>query len=402
MNHLRTNGYRLRNRRLFLSFFMILCSLRLRNVRAHAESDLTFVPGINLLHGPNGAGKTNILEAVHYLCLSRSFLTSVDRYVVRHGEAFFEVVGKCEGSVRREVTIRAVFTKREGKRMFINGVPLDRLSDVVGVVPVVVFSPRDQSLTLEGPDERRKFLDSMLSQARPAHLEDLIGYRHALRQRNEYLTLHRNGPVDPRMMAPLNAILARYGGRIIALRSAFLKKFSHDLKRAWEQLGEVMEEPMITYQCSIPEMSLPSAEEAEEAFLTALGKSLPGDQERGRTNMGPHRDELVFKLDGKKVRGFASTGQHRSFVIALKLAQYHYLDSRLEEKPILLLDDLFDSLDPDRTEVILNWLRDESTGQSFLTTADAEKLRSRTEHWGTLNQCIQIREGEVIQRQKEG
>ncbi len=381
---------------------MILCSLRLRNVRAHADSVLTLVPGINLLHGPNGVGKTNILEAIHYLCLSKSFLTGVDRYVVRHGEAFFEVEGKCEGSVRREVTIRAVFTIREGKRMFVNGVPLDRLSDVVGVVPVVVFSPSDQSLTLGGPKERRKFLDSMLSQARPAHMEDLIGYQRALRQRNEYLIRHRSSQVDREMMAPLNAVLAHFGGRIIALRVDFLKKFSNHLKRAWEQLGEAMEEPMITYQSSVSGTSLPSPEEAEEAFLSALERSASHDQEKGQTSLGPHRDELVFKLDGQKVRGFASTGQHRSFVIALKLAQYHYLDSRLEEKPILLLDDLFDSLDPSRTEVILDWLRDASTGQSFLTTANAEGLQSRIEEWGVPNQCIQLRRGEIIQGLREG
>ena len=376
---------------------MILRSLRLRNLRAHADSTVTLVPGINLLHGPNGAGKTNILEAIHYLCLSKSFLTSVDRYVLRHSEPFFEIEGDFEGSVRREVTIRIAFAGKEGKRIFINGAPLERLADIVGVVPLVVFAPNDQSLTFGGPEERRKFLNSMLSQARPSHLDDLLRYRRALRQRNEYLTRNRGRSVDEHIIAPLNRMLAHTGGRIISRRADFLAKFCGELKRAWERLGGAIEEPIIAYQSSIRKKYCESSEEAESALLSKLTNAIVRDRELGRTTTGPHRDELVFKLDGQDVRRFASTGQHRSFAIALKLAQYCYLDSRLEEKPILLLDDVFDSLDPDREKVILDWLRDDATGQSILTAADAERLRSRIKECGASNQCIQVRPGGVIE-----
>ncbi|MCY3487827.1 MAG: DNA replication/repair protein RecF [Bacteroidetes bacterium] len=375
---------------------MILRSLCLRGMRAHADTTLTLAPGINLLYGPNGAGKTNILEAIHYLCLSKSFLTSVDRYVLQRSQPFFEVEGKFEGSLRREVEIRIAFAVRQGKRMFINGAPLDRLADIVGVVPIVLFAPSDQNLTYGGPEERRKFLNSMLSQARPAHLEDLIGYRRALRQRNEYLVRNRMNPLDMDMIKPLNAVLARIGGRIVALRAAFLQKFSEELKRAWQQLGEAIEEPAITYQGPIPEEKHSSAEEAEKALISALGEAASRDRELGRTTVGPHRDELVFKLNGQLVRRFASTGQHRSFAIALKLAQYYYLDSRLEEKPILLLDDVFDSLDQERTDVILDWLQDAPTGQSIVTVADADRIRSRIAQKGASNQCIQVLHGEII------
>lgn len=375
---------------------MILQSLRLRSIRAHADTKLTFAPRINLLHGPNGAGKTNILEAIHYLCLSKSFLTNVDRYVLRRTDPFFEIEGIFEGSLRRELKIRMAFAVRQGKRMFINGVPLERLAEVVGVVPVVLFAPSDQSLTYGGPEERRKFLNNMLSQARPAHLEDLIGYRRALRQRNEYLARNRMRPLDSDVIAPLNAVLAGFGGRIVAMRAAFMKNFSEELRRAWQRLDEAIEEPVILYQGPIPGERHTSAEEAEDALMSELTDTQLHDRELGRTTVGPHRDELVFKLDGQEVRRFASTGQHRSFAIALKLAQYHYLDSRLEEKPMLLLDDVFDSLDPGRTEVILEWLRDESTGQSMITAADAGRLHSRLEEWGTSNQSIQIRRGKII------
>jgi len=375
---------------------MILRSIRLRNVRAHADTILPLEPGINLLYGSNGAGKTNILEAVHYICLSKSFLTNVERYVLRRGETFFEIEGKFEGTLRRKVTIRIAFAAREGKRVFVNGAPLDRLADIVGIVPVVVFAPGDQSLTFGGPEERRRFLNSMLSQARPAHLEDLIIYRRALKQRNEYLSIHRGRRVDESLMAPMNAVLAHVGGRIIALRSAFLKNFGEELERAWKQLGEAIEKPAIQYQGPVHEKHRASAEEAQEALLSQLVTTTSRDVDLGRTTVGPHRDELIFNLDGQDVRRFASTGQHRSFAIALKLAQYHYLDSHLEEKPILLLDDIFDSLDPGRTRVILEWLRDASTGQSLLTAADAERLRNQIVKWGVPNQCIQIHPGAVI------
>ncbi|MXY07408.1 MAG: hypothetical protein F4Y61_02025 [Rhodothermaceae bacterium] len=197
------------------------------------------------------------------------------------------------------------------------------------------------------------------------------------------------------MIAPLNAILARIGGRIIALRAAFLEKFSQELKRAWKRLSEAIEEPMIVYQGSIPETSYASPAEAEEALKEALERVTERDREQGRSTVGPHRDELVFKLDGREVRRFASTGQHRSFAIALKLAQYYYLDSRMEEKPLLLLDDVFDSLDPKRTDVILDWLKDDTTGQSLLTAADAERLRMHVMQWGNPNQCIHVHCGEV-------
>jgi DNA replication and repair protein RecF len=146
---------------------MRLRSLRLHSFRAHAESALTFSPKVNLLHGPNGAGKTNVLEAVHYLCLGKSFLAAQDGVVVRRGAPFFEVEGRFEGERRADLAVRMVYVPEEGKRLFVNKAPLDRLADVVGTFPVVVLSPEDGALTAGGPEERRRFLDTTLSQARP-------------------------------------------------------------------------------------------------------------------------------------------------------------------------------------------------------------------------------------------
>jgi len=380
---------------------MILRSLRLRNMRAHSDSTVILSSGVNLLYGSNGAGKTNILEAIHYLCLTKSFLTGVERYVIQRSQDYFEVEGQFEGSVRKEVTIRIVVSSREGKRIFLNGVAPERKADIVGVVPLVVFVPGDQSLTYGGPDDRRKFLNGILSQASPNHLRDLIRYRRALKQRNEVLSHRHHVPIDASLIAPLNAILAQLGSRIIIQRSKFIARFNNDLKLAWKQLGQAIEEPSIIYQGPISESDYSSVQEAESSLLSALEESTPRDIDKGRTNTGPHRDELVFKLDNQDVRRFGSTGQHRSFAIALRIAQFNYLDSRLEEKPILLLDDVFDSLDPIRTEVILDWLQGDTTGQSLLTVADAEKLRARIKNWGHPHQSIQVQSGKIIEHLHE-
>ena len=170
-----------------LAVRMRLRSLRLLSFRAHDETDVTFAPGVNLIYGPNGSGKTNLLEAIHYLCLSKSFLTSQDPHALRQGCPFFEVEGRFEGEQRPEFTARLVYVPEEGKRIFVNKAPLERLSEVVGMLPVVVFSPADGALTAGGPDERRKFLDNTLSQARPVYLDDLLKYRRALKQRNALL-----------------------------------------------------------------------------------------------------------------------------------------------------------------------------------------------------------------------
>ena len=375
---------------------MILRALRLRNMRAHSDSTVDLSSGVNLLYGSNGAGKTNILEAIHYLCLTKSFLTGVERYVIQRGQDYFEVEGQFEGTVRKEVTIRIAVSSRDGKRIFLNGVAPERKADIIGIVPLVVFVPGDQSLTYGGPDDRRKFLNNILSQASPSHLRNLIRYRRALKQRNEVLSHRHQVPIDASLIAPLNAILAQQGSRIIVQRFAFISQFNDKLKLAWKQLGQAIEEPSIVYQGSIHERDCSSVEEAESALLTALEESTSRDIDRGRTNTGPHRDELVFKLDEKEVRRFGSTGQHRSFAIALRIAQFNYLDARLEEKPILLLDDVFDSLDPIRTEVILDWLRSDSTGQSLLTAADSEKLCSQIKKWGHPNQSIQVQSGKIM------
>ena len=350
---------------------MILRSIRLFSFRAHADTSVTIAPKVNLLHGPNGAGKTNILEAIHYLCLSKSFIASNDNYVLRKQCPYFEVEGHFEGEQRPELRVRLVYVPSEGKRIFINGAPLERLSQIVGLLPVVVFSPEAQALTAGGPEERRRFLDNIMSQARPVYLDDLLKYRRTLRQRNELLTQYRRAPhtVQPSLLASWDAELVALGSRVVAARLRFLADFGRFLEEAYQRIESVSEKPTIEY--STFATFDPDADEAvvAEAYRERLAHTARRERQLGRTLAGPHRDELIFRLDNFEVRRYASQGQHRTFGMALKLAQYFYLYNRLEEAPILLLDDVFDTLDAQRTEAFLQLLQSKAVGQSLITAA---------------------------------
>lgn len=377
---------------------MHIRSLRLVSFRAHADSTLRFAPKVNLLYGPNGAGKTNVLEAIHYLCLGKSFLASKDSYALRKGAPFFEIEGRFESDNGRDVTMRLAYVPVEGKRIFVNRAPLERLSQVIGIVPLVVFSPEDQALTAGGPDERRRFMDNILSQARPVYLNDLLSYRRTLKQRNELLVQGRYGSSvrgQDGVLESWTEELVVLGSRLIAARFRFVAEFDAFLRRAFECLQGDIEEPTLAYHTVVtPDAGL-GLSDIERAYRAQLGRVARRERELGRTLAGPHLDELVFKLNGMEVRRFASQGQHRTFGMAMKLAQYFYLRDRLEENPIFLLDDVFGNLDPKRTRLLLELLQTDAVGQSIITAAHAEPLLSVLSIENGVNHAAEILSGRV-------
>jgi len=354
---------------------MTLLELRLQGFRAHVDSRISFAPNINLLVGPNGAGKTNILEAIHYLCLSKSFVASQDAYVLRDGAPFFEVEGRFESVVRADARVRLAYVPESGKRMFINGAPLARMTRIVGQFPVVVFSPLDQAITAGGPEERRRFLDNIISQARPVYLDDLLKYRRALKQRNALLMQNRGrrGAV-PAMLESWDAELINLGSRVISGRLRFLREFAGHLEKAHEQIEQIAERPSIQYVSLSRITSETDEGEVRDLFEQELTRASRREIERGRTLIGPHRDELVFRLNGLEVRRYASQGQHRTFGMALKLAQYFFLQEQIGEPPLLLLDDVFDNLDARRAGGFISLLRSDLIGQCIISAARPESF----------------------------
>ena len=374
---------------------MRLQHLRLHQFRAHSATEVDFGSKINFIFGPNGAGKTNLLEAVHYLCLSKSFLATSDRYAVQQGASHFEVEGQFAGDNQRDLTVRLAYVPREGKRIFVNGAPLERLSEIVGRVPVVSFSPGDQALTAEGPDERRRFLDNIISQARGAYLEDRIDYRRTVKQRNELLSQigRSSSPSDARVLASWDANLVSLGSKLIYQRHQFLLAFSTYLQEAYQKIEAVAERPAITYDTITEVDEDTSRADIEAAYREELDRVAERERHRGITLVGPHRDELVFKLDDLEVRRYASQGQHRTFGMALKLAKYFYLQDRLNEPPLFLLDDVFDPLDPERSQVFLELLQSEAIGQSFVTATNPERFNRLVTLDGPTHRVLRVENG---------
>jgi DNA replication and repair protein RecF len=324
---------------------------------------------VNLLYGPNGVGKTNVLEAVHYLCLTKSFTASRDRYAVRKETPYFEVEGTVEEVRQKPMEVRIAYVPGEGKKLFVNGAELDRLADIVGVLPVVIFSPEDADLTAGGPSERRRFVNNILSQARPVYMDDLLKYRRARRQRNEVLKSYKKRPDPPPddLIEPWTEELVGLGSQVIHRRRQFLTTFHEYLTAAYEKIDAVAERPSIEYDTIADLDPDGTVEEVEEKFRAELDRKQGQEWDRGTTLVGPQRDELIFRLDDLEVRRYGSQGQHRTFAMALKLAQYFYLDDRSDTTPLLMLDDAFAELDAQRTEVFLDLLQSDAVGQSLLT-----------------------------------
>lgn len=374
---------------------MRLHHLTLSSFRSHAQTDLDAAPCVNLLVGPNGAGKTNVIEALAYLCLGKSFLGASDSTALRRGEPFFTVEATFEGDDRPDVRLRLAYVDGEGKKAFANGSPLDRLSDLVGRVPVVVLSPDDRDLTAGGPSERRRMLDTTLSQAYPVYLDDLLKYKRALKQKNALLQQVRKGrALAPGTVDAWDEELASLGGRVIDRRRQFLARFAELLLNAYEMLGSPGGTPTLEYLPS----SGSGAETGGDAMRRALARTRRRSTDLGRTLVGPHLDEVQFQLDGFDLRPYASQGQHRTYALAVRVAQALFFREHSDEPPLLLFDDVFGPLDPDRTRVVLELLTSGELGQSFVTAARAEPFAGVVPFEDDAHAVFHVERGTVVRR----
>jgi DNA replication and repair protein RecF len=371
---------------------MHLRRLRLRQFRAHEETESELAPGVNLFVGLNGAGKTNLLEAVGYLCLGKSVLATPDAHVVQRGAPHVEVEGVFGSESRGDLTVRVVFVPGEGKRAFVSGAPLDRLADLVGRVPFVFLSPADHDLTAGGPSERRRFLDATLSQAYPVYLDDLLKYRRALKQKNALLQQARRGrPVPPGSVDAWDEELAVLGGRLVERRRQFLDRFVGFLDEAYR----LLDRPGGALQLEYAPSAQSEGGDEMDVLRGALGRSRRRSLQIGRTLVGPHLDEVEFAIDGFELRPYASQGQHRTFALAVRLAQALFLRDHRDETPILLLDDVFGPLDPDRAGVVLELLASRGLGQSLVTAARPEPFRGHVPFEADEHRLFHVERGEV-------
>ena len=375
---------------------MIVTEIKVQNFRNHAESALQFGEGINALLGDNGQGKTNILEAISYLGLTKSFYASSDQHTLRIGCDRFEINGTIVAEGGHASEIRIVFERGTSEKTYtINRVRPEKLSSVIGLFPVVVLSPESNAITFGGPAERRRFIDLILSEISPLYLSDLLEFRRALKQRNRILADGRFRNINPRgIIEPWNESLAAYGSRIIHRRGDFVCEFREYVKRAYRYLVDDEEEPEVSYLSSCGGDESGPVEVLADRLQHLLEEHADEEQRRGVTLVGPHRDELEITLDGISVQQYASQGQHKTLLVALKMAEFFYLRERKEQTPILLLDDVFSELDTHRAARILGFVAD--LNQSIVTTTDERAFQGSVK-WNERHRRFHVEHGTVRQ-----
>jgi DNA replication and repair protein RecF len=371
-----------------------ICELHVQNFRNHTHTDVVFGGGINAVLGENGEGKTNLLEAISYLCLTKSFFGSPDGVVLQVGKERFDVGGELETDSGLRYHVAVSYDQASGeKRFLINKAPVERFSEVVGQFPIVVLSPESGAITSGGPADRRRFLDFVIAQASKVYLEDLLEYRRVLKQRNKLLFDSKVGRTEyGDLIEPWDQELVDRGARITHRRCIFLKELQPIVHESYGQIAGRTEQPTIQYVPSVPHTDGLPEDDLRGLFRQEIKRKAPEEKRLGITLVGPHRDELELSINTLSVRSHASQGQHKTFLIALKIAEFLYLQAKRSERPMLLLDDIFTELDRHRSERLLALT--ESVGQAFITTTSG-RVFPPDFNWMGANQRFLVSKGTV-------
>jgi len=342
---------------------MYLQQLSVINFKNYTEAELSFSEGVNVFAGNNGAGKTNILDAVHYLSLCKSYFNPIDSQQIKQDADFFMVSGVFRKDEHDDTVACAV--KRNQKKQFKrNKKDYTRLADHIGKYPLVMISPYDISIIIEGSEERRKFIDNVISQTDNRYLDELITYNKVLSSRNALLKkIAETHRYDPALLEVLDDQLTLSGNRIFEKRKAFMESFTDIFNTHYQFLSDSAERVELIYESQL----------LNADFATLLTKSVEKDKILERTTMGIHKDDLQFTIHGMPMKKFGSQGQQKSFLIALKLAQYSFLYRQTGFKPLLLLDDIFDKLDDLRITKLMQMVSNHDFGQVFITDTSVKR-----------------------------
>ena len=345
---------------------MLLRQLSLINYKNFESKELVFDSKINCFVGDNGIGKTNILDAIYHLSFGKSYFNPISSQNIRHGSDFFVVDGTFEKDDREEKIVCSL--KRNNKKIIKrNGKTYERFADHIGLLPLVIISPADRDLIIEGSDTRRKFIDGVISQSDKNYLQQLINYNKVVSQRNallKYFAANRTFNKDN--LAVYNEQLHAYGTEIFNKRTSFLKAFIPIFQEQYKAITGNTEKVSLSYDSKL----------LQDDLLTLLNKNLDKDRALQYTSVGIHKDDLSFEISEFPIKKFGSQGQQKSFLIALKFAQFHFMKSQSGTTPILILDDIFDKLDEHRVSHIITLVNDENFGQIFLSDTHAERTES--------------------------
>lgn len=364
---------------------MYLSALHLVNFKNYTDLDLQLTPGINGIVGQNGAGKTNILDAVYYLSMCKSYLNVNDRQNMRFEQPFFSISGSWQVQ-EKAADVQVAYKAGVKKLVKWNKKAYDKLTDHIGKLPVVFISPYDGDLIAEGSDLRRKWMDGILSQLDKTYLEEIQRYAKVLEQRHATLrNMHEHRLFDPDAIEVWDAQLIPAANYIHAKRQAFLAEFIPVFKKFYQEIGQQAEEVDLSYRSQL------SAANFEELLAASAKK----DAFTQYTNVGIHKDDLIFTIKGHPVKKFGSQGQQKSFIIALRLAQYDWLKTHKGIKPVLLLDDIFDKLDQQRVERLIALVSDNYFGQVLITDTDPARMQELFSKLPGQTQLIEIVENQA-------
>ncbi len=345
---------------------MILKSLSLLNYKNFDSKSFAFNDKINCIVGNNGIGKTNVLDAIYHLSFGKSYFNPVASQNIKHNEDFFVVNGEY---LKDDKVEKIVVSLKRGQKKVIkrNAKIYEKFSDHIGFLPLVIISPADRDLIIEGSDTRRKFIDSVISQSDKSYLSHVINYNKVLAQRNallKYFALNHTFNNDS--LEVYNEQLTDYGTRIFEKRDAFLNEFIPIFKSRYDAISNGKEDVNLVYSSPL----------FEDTLDMLLKRAVNKDKALQYTSVGIHKDDLHFNIGEHPIKKFGSQGQQKSFLIALKLAQFDFIKKQNGVNPILLLDDIFDKLDEQRVAQIIKLVDDENFGQLFISDTHADRTEA--------------------------
>lgn len=345
---------------------MILKALSLINYKNFESASFTLDAKINCFVGNNGVGKTNVLDAIYHLSFGKSYFNPITTQNINHQADFFVIDGIYDKNDRDEKVI--VSAKRGQKKVIKrNGKIYERFSDHIGFLPLVIISPADRDLIIEGSETRRKFMDGVISQSDKAYLDRLIKYNKTLSQRNALLKyFNANHTFNADTLSIYNQQMHELGTVLHKKRTKFLEDFTPIFKKRYAAISGDKEAVKLKYKSQLNDASL------SQLFEENLKK----DRALQYTSVGTHRDDLSFKIESHPIKKFGSQGQQKSYLIALKLAQFDFIKAQSNTTPILLLDDIFDKLDESRVTQIIDLVNDDNFGQLFISDTHADRTEA--------------------------
>ena len=365
---------------------MYIEELSLVNFKNFEHAEFKFTDSLNCFIGNNGAGKTNLMDAIYYLSFCKSFLNPVDAQNIRFDQDFFMIQGKY-GRLDSEETIYCGLKRNQKKIFKRNQKEYKKLSEHIGFIPLIIVTPSDINLINGGSEDRRRFVDTVISQYDAVYLENLIRYNRAVQQRNILLKqLAGRSVFQPEMLEIWDDQLVLYGQQIQAVRHNFIEKLQPIFQNYYQLISGGKETVGLKLQSDL----------TGHDFAQLLRDSAGRDRMLQYTSVGIHKDDFEFELAGNPIKKFGSQGQKKTYLVALKLAQFDFMKEISELTPILLLDDIFDKLDKNRVEQIVKLVADDHFGQIFITDTNREHLDQMIAGLETESRIFTISDGAVI------